>query len=297
MVDAVPLPSHTAAGSGRPVASLKSQPRGGRAFERHTRPDPRRYKNPQRLASDSQSGQSARVPGTPQEANGDDLTDARSTDQVTQTPVAAQPVGLVAAVVAALLGQFFAAVSGLGTFGIAQPGHHHSETPGRDIVGGFVWIVIPGLGVLAGAEALYRLRHNLAATIVLSATWLASPSSVVSCDGLIGYDVRRTSRERWDERSAYLLISRTLFCVSPRACAGSEDRAFGALATASTSGRCWQRAGRRSKRRSDRTPLVWAGAGATDRRRLQRYRACMTEGACSCRVGGHVGWPREGSRR
>ena len=30
------------------VASLKSQPHGGRAFTRHTRPDPRRYGTPPR---------------------------------------------------------------------------------------------------------------------------------------------------------------------------------------------------------------------------------------------------------
>ena len=46
MVDAVPLSSHTATGSGQAVASLESQPHGDRAFMRHTRPDPRRYGNP-----------------------------------------------------------------------------------------------------------------------------------------------------------------------------------------------------------------------------------------------------------
>lgn len=59
--DAVPLPSHTAAGSGRAVASLGSQPDGGRALERHTRPDPRRYETTRRLAFDSRSGQSGAI--------------------------------------------------------------------------------------------------------------------------------------------------------------------------------------------------------------------------------------------
>ena len=47
-VNAVPLTSHTATGPGRMVASLRSQPHGGRAFTRHTRPDPRRYGTPPR---------------------------------------------------------------------------------------------------------------------------------------------------------------------------------------------------------------------------------------------------------
>lgn len=95
-------------------------------------------------------------------------------DQGTQQRATTRPIGLAAVVAAALLGQFFAAVAGLGTFGIAQPGHHLSETPGRDIMGGFVWVAVPGLVMLAGAAALSRARHNLAATIVLSAMWLAS---------------------------------------------------------------------------------------------------------------------------
>jgi hypothetical protein len=60
-VDAVPLTSHTATGSGRTVASFGSQPHGGRAFERHTRPDPRRYESRNVLASHPPSGHSARV--------------------------------------------------------------------------------------------------------------------------------------------------------------------------------------------------------------------------------------------
>lgn len=85
---------------------------------------------------------------------------------------------LIAVVTAALLGQFVATVAGLGTVGIAQPGHHLSETPGRDIVGGFVWIGLPGLAVLGGAEVALRFGHKVAASVVLGTGWLAS---MVAC--------------------------------------------------------------------------------------------------------------------
>jgi uncharacterized glyoxalase superfamily protein PhnB len=44
------------------AASLRSQPHGDRAFERHTQPDPRRYETPQRLVANPLSGQYALVP-------------------------------------------------------------------------------------------------------------------------------------------------------------------------------------------------------------------------------------------
>jgi hypothetical protein len=47
-VNADPLTSHTATEPHRIVASFESQPPGGRAFMRHTRPDPRRYGTPPR---------------------------------------------------------------------------------------------------------------------------------------------------------------------------------------------------------------------------------------------------------
>src|SRR4249920_2331104 len=55
-VDAVPLTSHTATGPDRTAGSFRSQPHGGTAFERHTRPGPRRYERPSRPADDAPSG-------------------------------------------------------------------------------------------------------------------------------------------------------------------------------------------------------------------------------------------------